>query len=130
VRDSLRWPSVIVASTIALAALLAADIHGALRVLLALWFMFICTGMAFVPLLRIRPAAFELALGFVLSLILDTLVATALVAAGTLSATSGLITLAVLSGVGCVLQVLLLPPWSGWEALVRSQGRTKRRTAA
>jgi hypothetical protein len=120
----------IVASTIALAALVAADVHGALRVLLALWFMFVCSGMAFVPLLRIRPLAFELALGFVLSLILDTLVATALVVAGALSETSGLITLAALCAVGCALQVLLLPPWSGWEALARSQRHAKRGTAA
>ncbi len=110
-RDSLRWPSLIVASTIAVAALLAGDIHSPLRVLVTLWFLFVCTGMAFVPLLGVRPLAYELALGFVLSLLVDTLVATALVAAGGLSATSGLVTLAVLCLIGCGLQLLLLPPW-------------------
>ncbi len=111
-RDSLRWPSLIVASTIAVGALLAADIHSAVRVVVTLWFLFVCTGMAFVPLLGVRPPAYELALGFVLSIVVDTLVATALLAAGGLSATSGLITLAVLCLIGCGSQLVLLPPWA------------------
>jgi hypothetical protein len=68
--------------------------------------------MAFVPLLRLRSLGRELALAFVLSLIVDTLVVIALLAAGGLSATSGLVTLAALCLIGCTLQLLLLPPWA------------------
>jgi hypothetical protein len=112
VKDGLRWPLLIVASTIAVAAFLAADVHGALRVLVTLWFLFACTGMAFVPLLRLHSLGRELALGFVLSLIVDTLVAMALLAAGVLSATNGLVALAALCLIGCSLQLLLLPAWA------------------
>jgi hypothetical protein len=110
VKGGLRWPLLIVASTIAVAAFLAADVHGALRVLATLWFLFVCTGMAFVPLLRLRSLGRELALAFVLSLIMDMLVVIALLAASALSAASGLVTLAVLCLIGCTLQLLLLPP--------------------
>jgi hypothetical protein len=109
VKGGLRWPLLIVASTIAVAAFLAADVHGALRVLVTLWFLFVCTGMAFVPLLGLRSLGRELALAFVLSLIVDTLVAMALLAAGALSAASGLVLLAALCLIGCTLQLLLLP---------------------
>jgi hypothetical protein len=109
VKDGLRWPLLIVASTIAVAAFLAADVHGAPRVLATLWFLFVCTGMAFVPLLGLRSLGRELALGFVLSLIVDMLVVVALLAAGGLSATNGLVTLAALCLIGCTLQLLLLP---------------------
>jgi hypothetical protein len=100
-----------VASTVAVGALLLADAHSPLRVVVTLWFLLVCTGMAFVPLLEIRPRAFELALGVVLSILLDTLVAAALVLANGLSAANGLIALAILCLIGCTLQVLMLPPW-------------------
>jgi hypothetical protein len=120
-RDPLRWPSLIVASTVAVAALLLADAHSPLRVVVTLWFLLVCTGMAFVPLLEIRPRAFELALGVVLSILLDALVAAALVLANGLSAANGLIALAVICLIGCTLQVLMLPPW---RSSTRSASRT------
>jgi hypothetical protein len=120
-RDPLRWPSLIVASTVAVAALLLADAHSPLRVVVTLWFLLVCTGMAFVPLLEIRPRAFELALGVVLSILLDALAAGALLLANSLSAASGLITLASLCLIGCTLQVLMLPPW---RSSTRSASRT------
>lgn len=106
----LRWPSVIAVSAAVLAALVLGDVDGAPRVVVALWFLFICTGMAFVPLLEVRPLTSELALGVVLSILVDTLAALALMLAGALTETSGLIALLALCLIGCGLQLLLLAP--------------------
>jgi hypothetical protein len=104
-RNRFLWPLVILISSLATAVLLAADVHSPVRVVAALWFLFVCTGMAFVPLLRIRPPGFELALGVALSLVLDTLVTTTLLLAGGLSEQSGFVALVALCLVGCALQV-------------------------
>jgi hypothetical protein len=107
---ALRWPSLIAASGFVLGALVLGDLDGPLRVVAALWFLLVCTGMAFVPLLEVRPLSSELALGVVLSILVDTLAALALLLAGVLTQTSGLIALLALSLIGCGLQVLLLAP--------------------
>jgi hypothetical protein len=116
VRDSLRWPSLICATGVAVAALEIADVDSPIRVVVTLLFMFVCTGMAFVPLLGVRPLVVELGLGVTVSIVLDTLVATMLVVVSGLSATSGLIALGALCLIGCGLQVLLLPQWTDRRA--------------
>jgi hypothetical protein len=119
VRGPLRWPLLIVASSLAVGALLIVDAHGPLRVVAVLWFLLVCTGMAFVPMLGIRPVALEFALGVAVSLVLDTLVATTLTLAGGLSATSGFVALVGLCLVGCAMQVLVRPSSSPWAVRVR-----------
>jgi hypothetical protein len=104
-----RWPLVILISSLATAFLLLADVHSPVRVVAALWFLLVCTGMAFVPLLGVRPLGFELGLGVALSIVLDTLVTTTLLVAGGLSANSGLLALVGLCMVGCALQVGVRP---------------------
>lgn len=101
----LRWPAVIVASGVALAGLIVAGTDGPVRVLVTLWFLLVCTGMAYVPLLSITSPATELLLGVALSLSIDTVAATALLTVGGLSATAGLCVLGVTCLAGCALQV-------------------------
>jgi hypothetical protein len=108
-KRALQWPMVIASSGLTTAVLAVIDVHGPVRVVVTLWFLFICTGMAFVPLLGIRPLAYELALGVVVSIVLDTLIATALILAGSFTEESGFVSLGGLCLVGCALQVLLLP---------------------
>jgi hypothetical protein len=100
-----RWPLVIVLSSLVLSNLVVADVHSPARVVVTLWFLLVCTGMAFVPLLSIPSLAAELALGVVLSIALDTLAATAIVIAGGLSATAGLLALEGICLAGCALQM-------------------------
>jgi hypothetical protein len=95
-----------VLSTALLGLLLAADASGPIRLLLAFWFLFFCPGLAVVPLLSMRSLGEELVLAFVLSIIVDTIVATTILLVAELSTASGFITLAVLCLIGCVLQVL------------------------
>jgi hypothetical protein len=106
--DRLRWPAVIAISALAMDILVLGAVHGPgpLRLLVALWFMFMCTGMSFVPLLAVPSLATALLLGVLASIVLDTLAATAMVLVGGLSATSGLIALQVICLAGCTLQLV------------------------
>src|SRR5438067_10253994 len=72
------WPLVIVVSTLGVSVVAFADAHSPLRPLLALWFLGICPGMAFVRLLDIKEGYVQLTLAVALSLTLDTIVATVL----------------------------------------------------
>ena len=101
----LRWPVVIVFSSVALSALVALDAGGPLRLVLALWFLLVCTGMSFVPLFEFPTLGIQLVVGVAASLVIDTLVATTIVRIGGLSATTGLRVLVVICLVGCALQL-------------------------
>jgi hypothetical protein len=101
-----RWPVTIVISGLLMSNLVLADVEGPVRVVVTLWFLLVCTGMAFVPLLGIPSLSSELAVGVAVSLVLDTLVATAIVLVGGLSATSGLLVLEAICLVGCAAQTL------------------------
>lgn len=103
----LGWPAVIAASALSLDLLLVGSVQGPLRLLVTLWFVLVCTGMSFAPLLEAPTVAIQLLLAVVLSIILDTLAATAIVEVGGLSAPSWLIVLESLCLVGFGLQMRL-----------------------
>ena len=102
----LRWPVAIALSSLVLSNLVLAGVHGPVRLLVTLWFLLLCTGMAFVPLFGLTDRATELALGVVTSIALDAVVTTTFVEAGGLSATAGLFVLQALALAGCALQAL------------------------
>jgi hypothetical protein len=110
-RGPLVWPVAIVLSGASLDVLVAADAGGPLRLVAAAWFLLVCLGMAFVPLLSIRDRTAELATAVALSLALGALATTCLAAAGQLTAANGLIALNILCLVGCSAQVWRLA-WS------------------
>ena len=103
------WPLVIVLSGALLAALVAADVQSPVRVVLTLWFLLVCTGMAFVPLLSIERPLTELGLGVIASIAVDSVVTTAILLAGDLSAATGLVALEALCLLGCVAQIAGVP---------------------
>ena len=109
-----RWPIAILISGLVMSTLVLANVDSPVRVLVTLWFLLVCTGMAFVPLLSIPSLSTELALGVAVSIALDTLVATAIVLVGGLSATSGLLVLEAICLVGCALQ---LSAWARIQAV-------------
>lgn len=100
-----RWPLAIMVSGALLGGLAAAGGPSALRLILGLWFMLVCTGMAYVPLLSIKDPAVEIAVGVAASLALDTVVVATMASFGDLSASVGLLALAGLCLVGCGLQI-------------------------
>jgi hypothetical protein len=109
VSDRLRWPVVIAASAVGLDLLALGNVHGGVRLLVTLWFLLLCTGMSFVPLLTLPSLAVQLFLGIVASLVLDTLAATVLVEVGGLSTAIGLVVLQTICLAGCALQLI---PWA------------------
>ena len=99
------WPLAIAISVAVMGLLLVADVEGPVRVVVALWFFFVCPGMAFAPLLPFGEPEAKIALAVVLSMVCNTLVATAIVEIGGLSQTSGFLALAVICLLGAALQL-------------------------
>lgn len=103
---TLWWISLIVASCLGVALAMVGDIGGAWRPGLAFWFLLVCPGMAFVPLLPLKDRLTELTLAIALSLALDTLVAEVMALNGLWSAKWGLFALICVTLTGVGLQVL------------------------
>jgi hypothetical protein len=105
VTDRLRWPAAVAASALVLDLLALGSIHGPVRLLVTLWFLLVCTGMSFVPLLALPSFAIQLLVGVLMSLALDTIVATTIVEIGGLSTESALIVLEAVCLAGCAVQL-------------------------
>ena len=99
------WAVVVLLSTGLVCGLSVADVDGPVRLAAALWFLLVCPGMAFAPLLPAVAPPARLGLGIALSLALDTAVATAMLAAGSFSAPAGLLALGVACVAGAGLQI-------------------------
>jgi uncharacterized membrane protein len=104
-RTFLSWPSIIIASAAVTCLLALADLRLPFRPLIAFWFLLICPGMAFMPLLRLRDTFATVTLAVALSLALDTIVAGTLMYTSGWSPTTSLLILAALSVVGVLLQM-------------------------
>jgi uncharacterized membrane protein len=76
------WGPLAVASALSAGALDAADVHSAVRVAVAVWFVLVCPGIAVVRLLRLDDAAAELALGVAVSIALAVAVGATTLYAG------------------------------------------------
>ena len=104
-RTRYGWSLVVVASAALMALLLAADAGGPIRLLAALWFLLFCPGLSFVWLLPVRSLGEELVMAFVVSLAVDTVVATIILLIGDLSGTSAFIALVGLCLIGCSMSL-------------------------
>jgi hypothetical protein len=104
---SLKWAAVITISSLATEVLVYSEVTMPVRPLITLWFLLICPGMAFVQLLQIRDSVNELVLAVALSLVLDLIVATAILYAGFWSPELILAILICLSLVGVLCQLFL-----------------------
>lgn len=106
------WLLIIIGSAIAVAGVTfipaLANLSTGLRLCVSLWFLIICPGMAFVPLLRLSNAGDEWTLAIAISLALDTLVAEFMLYTERWSPPSILLILICLSLIGLILQLLLL----------------------
>lgn len=106
------WPLIIVGSAIAVASVTfvpaLSNLSTGLRLCVTLWFLLICPGMAFIPLLRLSNASGEWTLAIAISLALDTLVAEFMLYTERWSPPSILLILICLSLIGLLLQLLLL----------------------
>ena len=101
------WPVTILVSALGMYFVMFHAADSPIRPLLALWFLFICPGMAFVPLLRIQDGFAEFTLAIALSLALDAGVAMLLLYTGVWFPVWGLVILLWISIGGVLLQLLV-----------------------
>lgn len=73
--SALFWPRLIIAASLLTAIFYLIGASSFLRTFVALGFLFICPGMAIIPLLRLGDLSQELSIGIALSLVLDAVVA-------------------------------------------------------
>jgi uncharacterized membrane protein len=100
------WPAVIAASAVGAAYVYFAGVESPVRPVIALWFILVAPGGAFVPVLGVDDVAMEVALTVALSLVLDAIVTGAMVYAGEWSVDTGLGALVVLTLLGVALQLM------------------------
>ena len=103
------WPLVVAMSAILAGAVYFPNTQSPARALIALWFVFIGPGGAFVPLLGLREPAMEAALTVAMSLVFDALVTGTMLYAGQWSVGTELEALVVVTLVGVVLQLVIRP---------------------
>jgi hypothetical protein len=97
IRRTLAWPAALLFLTIAVTFVTFTGMLTPLRALVAVPFLFLCPGMVWVRLLRVRSELHELVLGIALSLAINTIVATAFVYANLSSARLSLAVLVVIT---------------------------------
>lgn len=102
------WPGIILFSAVATGVTVLGDLHSPLRPPLALWFLFVCPGMAFVRLLHIRDRLAEWTLAIALSLAIDSIVAATSLYSGVWSPKWSLILVICVSLIGVLLQAVTL----------------------
>jgi hypothetical protein len=100
------WSVVIMLSAVGAGVVNALNVHVSIRAPIVLWFLFICPGMAYVRLLRLKQYLVEWVLAIALSLALDLIVASMLLYAGRWSPSWALLILIGLSSVGALLTVV------------------------
>jgi len=103
---SLKWSAAIAVSAATVEVLVHNDVANPVRPVLALWFLLICPGMAFIQLLNFRDYLYEIVLAISLSLALDLLIASALLYTGLWSPELILLILIVLSTFGVLCQLV------------------------
>lgn len=104
--NSNKWPLILIASGIAIGIIQMLDVEGPIRPLLAFWFLLICPGMAFVPLLKMKQALIELTTAIALSLTLNTIVAEIMIYTDTWSDDWAVAVLIAITIIGAVLQLM------------------------
>ncbi len=109
------WPLAACLSGAVLTTFVLAGGSGPIRVVLAIWFLFTGAGMALVPALGIPAARTELLVGAAINIVIDTLVATGLAAAGALTTANALVALLIVCLIGAGLSLSRAPLEPRWR---------------
>ena len=99
------WPAIVMASAVAVATASILQVGPQPRPVSAFWFLLVCPGMAFVPLLSIRDRLIQFGVAVALSIGLDGVVSEAMLYTGTWSYQRGLAVLIGICLIGTTLQV-------------------------
>jgi hypothetical protein len=99
-QKSLGWPAAIIVSGLFSLALVGLDVRFFLRPAVLLWFVVVCPGMAWVPLLNVKDVALSWTLAIAASLLIDLLLGITMVYFHLWSPLWSLIALVVMAGAG------------------------------
>lgn len=105
-RSQLTWPALIIGSSLGVGLVMFGNVISPVRPVIALWFMLVCPGMAFVRLLRIKDPVDEFTLAVAFSLTIDSILATTMIYARIWSPKWGLGILIGISVIGVILQII------------------------
>jgi uncharacterized membrane protein len=105
-RSPLTWPILIIGSALGVGLVVLGNVISPVRHVIALWFLLVCPGMAFVRLLRIKDPISEWTLAVALSLTTGSILATTMIYAKLWSPKWGLGILIGISVFGAILQVI------------------------
>jgi hypothetical protein len=104
-RGAFRWPVIVLVSAFAVGLLLLGESGLPLRPIITIWFLIVCPGMAFVPMLPIKDGLAAFTVGIGVSLAIDALIAEAMVYTTHWSATWSLAILVGIAGAGAAWQL-------------------------
>jgi hypothetical protein len=121
-RSPWAWPGIISISNVSIGLLVFGEFLPPVRHLMSFWFLLVCPGMAYVPLLHIRDGPVEWTLAIALSLAIDAIVATFMVYTGNWSPNGGLIALMAISTGGVALQITEIRLARGTSPVPPGQG--------
>lgn len=99
------WPGVIVCSAAVTGLFFFLGLTSPFRLIITLWFLLVCPGMAFVRLMRFNELYYEWTLAIALSISLDAIIACLLLYTGFWSIELGLNIVIMMSILGAALQV-------------------------
>jgi hypothetical protein len=100
-------PIIVCVSAASAMLVVTTDVPQPLRSVVVFWFLLMCPGLAFVPLLRIKDRLKQWTLVITCSLVIDTLLAGAMLYSGRWAPWWALVILVALCIVGVSLQVLV-----------------------
>jgi hypothetical protein len=121
-RSPWAWPAIIIISNVSIGLLVFGEFLPPVRHLMSFWFLLVCPGMAYVPLLHFRDGPVEWTLAIALSLAIDAIVATFMVYTGSWSPNGGLIALMAISTGGVALQITEIRLARGTSPVPPGQG--------
>jgi hypothetical protein len=121
-RSPWAWPAIIIVSNISISLLVFGEFLPPVRPLMSFWFLLVCPGMAYVPLLHIRDGPVEWTLAIAVSLAIDAIVATFMVYTGNWSPNGGLIALMAISTGGVALQITVMGLLKGASPMQPGKG--------
>jgi hypothetical protein len=121
-RSPWAWPAIIIISNVSIGLLVFGEFLPPVRHLMSFWFLLVCPGMAYVPLLHVRDGPVEWTLAIALSLAIDAIVATFMVYTGNWSPNGGLIALMAISIGGVALQITVMGLPKGASPLQPGKG--------
>ncbi len=101
------WPAILLLSVIAVISLVIVGPGTPLQPYVVMEFLFLCPGMAYVPLLKLNNSIIELTLGVALSLSIDAIVAGCFLYAHAWSPSGILWVLDLVTLLGASIQILL-----------------------